>query len=179
MNRVNHLQTNSVQFHVDGHHGSVDAVMTDRNLSGEEKRAILSAWASDMYAVESSPEMRMIPGRAEPVRLRDILHALRSLDHDDPPPGDALSMEMPPRPAIIEARAGHADSPPRRPITYRIGHRGDSAELRAASIRARRGNIRRYNRLLETELTDLERDFIHRRIAEEKDALRRLAGSVS
>jgi hypothetical protein len=88
-------------------------------------------------------------------------------------------MEMPPRPAIIEARAGHADSPPRRPITYRIGHRGDSAELRAASIRARRGNIRRYNRLLETELTDLERDFIHRRIAEEKDALRRLAGSVS
>ena len=44
-------------------------------------------------------------------------------------------------------------------------------------MRARRGNIRRYNRLLETELTDLERDFIRRRIAEEKDALRRLAAS--
>jgi hypothetical protein len=176
MSRVNHLQTNSVQFYVDAHHGSVDAVMTDRNLSGGEKRAILSAWASDMYAVESSPEMRMIPGHAEPVRLRDILHALRSLDHDDPPPGGAVSMK-PPRPAIIEARAGRADSPPRRPIKYCTGHRGDSAELRAASMRARRGNIRRYNRLLETELTDLERDFIRRRIAEEKDALRRLAAS--
>jgi hypothetical protein len=34
-----------------------------------------------------------------------------------------------------------------------------------------RQNIRRYERLLKTELTDLERAFIERRLAEEKQAL--------
>jgi hypothetical protein len=175
MNRVNHLQTNAAQFHIDAHHGSVDAVMTDRKLSGGEKRAILSAWASDMYAVESSPGMRMIPGHADPIRLSDILNALRHLDHDDPPPREG--MRMPPATSNVEVRGRPKDHG--RHISYRVDHRRDDLDLRAASIRARRNNIRRYNRLLETELTELERDFIHRRIAEEQDALRRLAGSPS
>ena len=40
----------------------------------------------------------------------------------------------------------------------------------AARLRARRQNIDRYTRLLRTNLTDVERDFIERRIAEEQSA---------
>jgi 23S rRNA G2069 N7-methylase RlmK/C1962 C5-methylase RlmI len=40
-----------------------------------------------------------------------------------------------------------------------------------ARIRSTVNNIRRYRRLLETQLTELERQFIERRLAEEKTAL--------
>ena len=174
MNNVERLQTTSSSFHPDGHHQSVDAVMTDRKLSKEEKRSILSAWASDMYAVESSPQMRMIPGHAAPVRLSAILAALRQLDRGDPPPRGGMGMRMPPASSEIELRDRRTDCL-WRPIVYKTGYRRDDLGLRSASIRARRSNIRRYKRLLETELTELERGFIYRRIAEERDALRRLA----
>ena len=50
---------------------------------------------SDMYAVESCPALREIPGMSHTVRLADILAALRQLDgdnDDDDPPhgGDAV-----------------------------------------------------------------------------------------
>jgi len=44
----------------------------------------------------------------------------------------------------------------------------------AARIEAHRNNIKRYARLLTTELTESERAFIHRRMAEEHRALERL-----
>jgi len=44
----------------------------------------------------------------------------------------------------------------------------------AARIRAHQGNMQRYCRLLATELTDTERQFIHSRIAEERAELERL-----
>lgn len=40
-----------------------------------------------------------------------------------------------------------------------------------ALIRAHRNNIRRYHRLLQTRLTDLERAYIQTRLSEEKSAL--------
>lgn len=40
-----------------------------------------------------------------------------------------------------------------------------------ARIRARTSDIRRYRRLLKTSLTDLERRYIQRRLAEEERAL--------
>ena len=40
-----------------------------------------------------------------------------------------------------------------------------------ARIRAYRSNINRYRQLLASELTDLERAFVHRRLAEDKHAL--------
>jgi hypothetical protein len=174
MKNIDRLQTASSHFHPDTHHQSVAAVMADSKLSRDEKRGILSAWASDMYAVESSPEMRMIPGHAAPIRLSAILAALRELDRDDPPPRGGLGQRMPSAAADIDARGCFSDHP-RRPIAYRIDQRRDNSALRAASMWAHRNNIRRYNRLLATELTALERDFIQRRIGEEKDALRRLA----
>jgi len=49
---------------------------------------------------------------------------------------------------------------------------------RLSELRTRRNNIRRYRRLLETELTDLERNFIERRLAEEHAAFDRLTASA-
>jgi hypothetical protein len=43
-----------------------------------------------------------------------------------------------------------------------------------AHLHARRNNVRRYRRLLQTELTELERQFIERRLNEEKSAMDRL-----
>jgi hypothetical protein len=47
-----------------------------------------------------------------------------------------------------------------------------------ADLCMRRNNIRRYRRLLETELTDLERQYVERRLAEERAALQRLTSST-
>ncbi|MGY8637031.1 hypothetical protein RAD15_31630 [Bradyrhizobium sp. 14AA] len=75
-------------FHPAAYYASPNAVLDDSELSTAEKRIILSSWASDMYAVESHPALREIPGVDHPIRLTDILVALRKLDDDgDPPPG--------------------------------------------------------------------------------------------
>jgi hypothetical protein len=47
-------------------------------------------------------------------------------------------------------------------------------EYENALIKARQNNIDRYCRILATPLTDLERAFIHKRIAEERRELERL-----
>ncbi|MGO8045515.1 hypothetical protein ACC713_21685 [Rhizobium johnstonii] len=50
------------------------------DMPAQEKRAILASWASDLYAVESVPELRKPPGVPAPVRYADILAALMALD---------------------------------------------------------------------------------------------------
>jgi hypothetical protein len=47
-------------------------------------------------------------------------------------------------------------------------------DLHAAQVQGHRRNIERYCRLLATELTDLEREYLHKRIAEEHAQLERL-----
>ena len=44
-------------------------------------------------------------------------------------------------------------------------------------MRTHRNNIYRYRHLLQTELTELERDFIEKRLAQEQSNLERLAAS--
>ncbi|TPQ33119.1 hypothetical protein C2U70_20090 [Bradyrhizobium guangdongense] len=44
-----------------------------------------------------------------------------------------------------------------------------------ARIRAHRNNIHRYRRLLRTKLSELERQYIERRLAEEQTSLKSLA----
>jgi len=54
-------------------------VLSDPDLTINEKRAILSSWASDACAIEAVPGLRELPsGRA--VSFDDIMDALRSLD---------------------------------------------------------------------------------------------------
>src|SRR6267154_6860679 len=65
-------------------------VVRDRDLTVNEKRAILASWASDACAVEAAPALRQTPqGRA--VVFDDIMDALRILDREaaeypKPPP---------------------------------------------------------------------------------------------
>jgi hypothetical protein len=46
-------------------------------------------------------------------------------------------------------------------------------DLRAAKILSHERNIQRYCRLLATELTELERQYLHKRIVEERAELER------
>ncbi|CAH2401024.1 hypothetical protein [Mesorhizobium ventifaucium] len=55
-------------------------VLTDMTLDVQEKRAILSSWASDACAVESVPALRMPAGATAPVTFNAIMDALRHLD---------------------------------------------------------------------------------------------------
>ena len=50
-------------------------------------------------------------------------------------------------------------------------------DFRTAKILSHQRNIKRYARLLATELTELERQYLHKRIAEEQAALERLQTS--
>jgi len=87
-----------VLFRPAAHYDSPDAVLNDNELSDAEKRVILSSWASDIYTVDSCPWLREVPGIAQPIRLKDILAALRRLDpeDDDPPPRCAAGMRVVP-----------------------------------------------------------------------------------
>ncbi|MBR1238417.1 hypothetical protein [Bradyrhizobium sp. AUGA SZCCT0182] len=51
-------------------------------------------------------------------------------------------------------------------------------EEKFARLRTHRNNIDRYRRLLKTELTELERRFIERRLSEEQTAMDELAAST-
>ena len=83
-------------FHPAAHYRSPADVLNDDKLSAPEKRIILSSWASDMFAVDSYPTLQEIPGMKQPIRLADILAALRRLDGDDdgPPRGGGIAMRL-------------------------------------------------------------------------------------
>lgn len=83
-------------FHPAADYDSPEDVLNAEELSTPEKRIILSSWASDMYAVESCPALREIPGMGHKIRLADVLAALRRLDgdDDDPPRGGGVPMRL-------------------------------------------------------------------------------------
>ena len=55
-------------------------VLTDPALDMAERRAILSSWASDACAVESSPALRLLAEGANPVAFGEVMDALMQLD---------------------------------------------------------------------------------------------------
>ena len=55
-------------------------VLKDPLLDRDEKRAVLSSWASDASAVQDQPTLRWMLGTPEPVPLNDIREALLRLD---------------------------------------------------------------------------------------------------
>ena len=56
-------------------------VVRDPDLTLNEKRSILAAWASDACAVESRPTLRRVNG-GNVVRFEDVIEALRDLDRE-------------------------------------------------------------------------------------------------
>ncbi|MBR1190853.1 hypothetical protein [Bradyrhizobium sp. AUGA SZCCT0160] len=109
MTKTRSTPTEHVLFHPAAHYDSPDDVLNDRRLSDPEKRVVLSSWASDIYAVESCPVLRDIPGIGHTIRLADILAALRRLDgqDDDPPPrgGAAIRLRRPSWTAALSRRS--------------------------------------------------------------------------
>lgn len=63
-----------------------DDVLNDNRLDLREKRAILSAWASDACAVEALPALRRPSGAEQLVSFDQIMDALCRLDLADAPP---------------------------------------------------------------------------------------------
>jgi hypothetical protein len=55
-------------------------VVNDPELTLDEKRAILSAWASDACALDSQPGLRRSPSGKRPVLFDEVMDALRMLD---------------------------------------------------------------------------------------------------
>jgi hypothetical protein len=155
-------------FHPVSHYVSPDDVMNDAGLSTDEKRVILSSWASDIYVVESHPTLREVPGVPQRLHLDDILAALKQLDDEnDPPPSGALAMR-PPRLGKLECTA--SEQPQRIIGRHTAARRYPSMPASGASSGSRwtrEANVQRYRKLLNTQLTDLERSFIERRLAEE------------
>jgi hypothetical protein len=84
-------------------------VLNDPDLTKQEKRAILSSWASDACAVESMPGLRQPPGGKTPVTFDEIVDALRSLDDDPPPRPGGKPMRL--RPPWRRDRHGSSGTP--------------------------------------------------------------------
>lgn len=150
MSRPDRLMSSvGAPFHPVSHYNSPADVLYDSALSPAEKRVILSSWALDMYAVNCRPALREIPGIARPMHLNDILAALRQLDKaDELPRGDGAPVGMP-----AQARRSDGNARPRIAIPL--------------SRWSRAANVRRYRRLLDTQLTDHERRYIEERLAQE------------
>lgn len=55
-------------------------VLQDAGLDMAQKRAILSAWASDACAVESRPAFRWMPGTPGPIPFAHVRQAVATLD---------------------------------------------------------------------------------------------------
>jgi hypothetical protein len=70
-------------------------VVSDCDLTLNEKRAILASWASDACAVEAVPTYRRLPEGKHQVHFDEVMDALRTLDDEvrrsrRGPNGDAL-----------------------------------------------------------------------------------------
>jgi hypothetical protein len=55
-------------------------VVTDPDLTLNEKRATLASWASDACAIEAAPAFRRVPGGKRAVGFDEVIEALRTLD---------------------------------------------------------------------------------------------------
>jgi len=88
-------------------------VVRDAILTTAEKRAILSSWASDACAIESTPELRQIPASGRVVKFDEVIDALQELDGKA---NDIGGMEKPQRRRRGPDRGGNASWPLRERI---------------------------------------------------------------
>lgn len=93
-------------------------VVRDRDLTFNEKRAILASWASDACALEAAPELRM-NASGNVVRWDDIMDALRALDRET----DANSGALPHyKRVLMKKRIGWRER-------FRSGDAGDPGRM--------------------------------------------------
>ena len=101
-------------LHPDRHFNHPRDVLAAGDIGKQEKRAILASWASDMFAIESVPGLRLYPGTAEAVSYDEIIQALKFLDEHDMRAGEQGSS------AASNVQRGHR----RRPQERRFGGLG-------------------------------------------------------
>lgn len=58
-------------------------VLAAEHIGNDETRAILASWASDIFAIESVPALRLYPGTNKAVSYDEIIEALKTLDRVD------------------------------------------------------------------------------------------------
>jgi len=144
-------------FYPVSHYDSLDEVPQDGSLSIDEKGTILSSWALDMYAVVSRSAFRDVPSVSQRLWLDDPLAADEGND-SMPPAGLAMS-----RPRLSKVERTAFGAPQRE-----VGRQAAPRLVQDSRPRwTRKENIRRNRKLLSTQLTELERSFIERRLAEE------------
>ena len=80
-------------------------VLADPDITVDEKREILAAWASDACAIEAAPALRRAPGSVWIVSLGEILDALRALDKQAGLGGSSWTRRQVRRAAIEAFRA--------------------------------------------------------------------------
>ena len=80
-------------------------VLADPDITADEKREILAAWASDACAIEAAPALRRAPGSAWIVSVVEILEALRALDQQAGLRGSSWARRQVRRAAIEAFRA--------------------------------------------------------------------------
>jgi hypothetical protein len=84
-------------------------VVRDAILTTAEKRAILSSWASDACAIESTPGLRQIPASGRVVKFDEVIDALQELDGNA---DDIDRMEKPRRSRAGPDRGGDPEEGP-------------------------------------------------------------------
>jgi hypothetical protein len=85
-------------LHPEKHFNHPQDVLAAEHIGTDEKRAILASWASDMFAIESIPTLRLYPGMEKAVSYDEILDALKSLDEENRQPagrGSSVSGTFP------------------------------------------------------------------------------------
>jgi hypothetical protein len=70
-------------LHPGNHFGHPRDVLAVDDIGNDEKRAILASWASDIFAIESIPALRLYPGADQAVSYDEIIDALKTLDKDE------------------------------------------------------------------------------------------------
>nr|WP_286084357.1 hypothetical protein [Agrobacterium sp. FDAARGOS_525] len=75
-------------LHPAKHFGHPRDVLAADDIGIDEKRAILASWASDIFAIESIPALRLYPGTDKAVSYDEIIEALKTLDQPDRQPED-------------------------------------------------------------------------------------------
>lgn len=80
-----------------------DQVLEHPSMRAEDKRALLSSWASDRHAVENAPGLRRLDSGAV-VAVDDILAALAALDQGRPGDGPTAMDHTPTPPSAADPR---------------------------------------------------------------------------
>ncbi len=75
-------------LHPAKHFGHPRDVLAADDIGDDEKRAILASWASDIFAIESIPALRLYPGTDKAVSYDEIIEALKTLDKHDRQTGE-------------------------------------------------------------------------------------------